>query len=135
MSVSGISSSSGLASADWQSKFQQVKADYSSLADALQSGNLSDAQQAFSTLQKDLPPRAQAAAADSSTPLGALGSALQSGDLAGAQKAFAALQQARQGHHHHHAAADSTAVASPASTGNNDGDADDSTGRSLNAVA
>jgi hypothetical protein len=132
MSVSGISSSSGLTSADWQSKAQQVKADYSSLADALKSGNLSDAQQAFAALQQDLPPRAQAAAADSSTPLGALGNALQTGDLAGAQKAFASLQQARQGHHHHHAAAASAAVTSPTS---NDGDADDSTGQSLNAVA
>jgi hypothetical protein len=92
--------------------------DFRSLAQALQSGDLGAAQQAWSSLQQDSPWVARASsasaagAATSGSPVAAalqlLGSALQSGDVAGAQQAFSSLQQAMQsghhgGHHHHHA--------------------------------
>ena len=137
MSVSGLSSSSSYNAADYQSTFNKVKTDFKSLASALQSGNLNDAQQAFTTLQQDLPQKAQATSASSSqNPLSALGTALQSGNLTAAQQAFAGLQQAGKSHHHHHGSGGTPAAAStPASSSSstNDGDADD--GSKLNAVA
>ncbi len=118
MSVSGITSGSSYNPADWQSSFSKVKSDYKSLAEALNSGNLSDAQQAYASLQKDLPAKSQSSATTapgSSDPLSALGSALQAGNLSGAQQAMAALQQAHGAHHHRHHRASSdganTAVA------------------------
>ncbi len=133
MSVSGISSS-GSNPPNWQSSFNKVKTDFQSLAQALQSGNLTDAQQAFATLQKDLPAKAQqAAASDPNSPLNTLGQALQSGDLSAAQTAFTALQQARPGHHHHHHAASEAAAPAVASTSSS---SDDTTvGASLDAIA
>jgi hypothetical protein len=105
--------------------------DFRSLDSALQSGDLSSAQNAFATWQQSLPssvapnsslttqqtgPFGQNSKANSDYQ--ALGSALQSGDVAGAQKAFASLKQdlhgtgqAHHAHHHHPA--------------KNDGDADD----------
>jgi len=106
MSVSPTTSSSGGVLADWQSTYNQVRTDFRSLSQAVQSGNLADAQQAFATLQNDLPTAtsasSQASGSAQSTALGQLGKALQSGDLSGAQQALAALQQARHGHHHRH---------------------------------
>jgi hypothetical protein len=99
---------------------QQSKQDYSQLATALQSGDLSGAQSAFSTLQS-LNGQGQSSAVSStgtssnssasgntiSNDFAALGQALKSGSIANAQSAFAQLQtdmQAQQtsGHHHHH---------------------------------
>jgi len=94
----------------WQTLRKQRNQDFKALQSALQSGDLSGAQQAFSNFQQD---------AQSSSPAGkktqntqavadfqSLQSALQSGDLNAAQKAFASwqhdLQSARQTHHHHH---------------------------------
>jgi len=138
MTISGTSSSGGINPTDTLSNFQKVKADFKALADALKFGNIKDAQDAFATLQADLPQKAQASAksgGNANSPLAALGSALQSGDLQGAQQAFAALQVARGGHHHrHHNAAGAAGTASaPAAT--NDGDADDKVGANLNTLA
>jgi len=99
---------------------QQWQQDFQSLAKALQSGDLSGAQQAFQALQQlrsnaSVSPTGQTGQAKSSsnplsTDVSALGSALQSGDLSGAQAAFSKLQQDMQAlaathhrHHHHHA--------------------------------
>jgi len=100
--------------------------DFKSLSSALQSGDLSSAQAAMTTLQTDL----QGAQGNSKTsqlldPTTAAGkdfqtlqNALQSGDLKGAQDAFTALKQdvrkTHSGHHHHHKV-------------DNDGDTDSST--------
>ncbi len=115
---------------------QQVQQDYAQLADALQTGNLTNAQSAFAALQQALQTQTGATTASTTTATGAnssdpilndfntLGQALQSGNLSQAQSAFAQLQsdvqtaqqsaasQARglaqalktavQGHHHHH---------------------------------
>lgn len=95
------------------------KNDFQALASALNSGDLSGAQNAFAALQKDLPPGQQAGATggqnDNSknnpvaTDFQNLSQALSSGDLSSAQSAFAKLQQDMQamqgghrGHHHHH---------------------------------
>ena len=85
-----------------QSPARQVQQDYSQLASALQSGNLTDAQSAFAALQQALQTQAGPNAASSTNSTGssdpiandfnALGQALSSGNLTQAQSAFAQLQ-------------------------------------------
>jgi len=123
MTISSITSSPypyQLSPTTQQNPRQQWQQDFQSLATALQSGDLSGAQQAFQALQQLRPnapvsPTGQTGQAKSSSnPLSAdvsaLGSALQSGDLSGAQAAFSKIQQDVQAlgathhrHHHHHA--------------------------------
>jgi DNA-binding FadR family transcriptional regulator len=86
--------------------------DFKALAQALQSGDLDAARQAFATLQQDSPwvgralSTSTAIGATSDSPvasaLQSLGKALQSGDVGAAQQAFASLQQAAQSSHHAH---------------------------------
>ena len=116
MTVSNVSSTLNTYQPDVQSPWKKRARDFKALQSALQSGDLSGAQQAFAAFQKDMPGSAQAAQAKSaSTPnsqgakdFQALQSALGSGDMAGAQQAFAAMQKDLQGagwtgrHHHHH---------------------------------
>jgi len=119
------SSTSATQAATWAQPANPFK----QLAEALQSGNLAAAQQAFAQIQKNAPQGATDQATQASTgqpgsrqaAFAALGQALQSGNLAAAQQAFAQLQQAGGHHHHHHGgqggqAAASTPAAS-ASTG------------------
>ena len=94
-SISGISSGTNL----YQSQFKQVVQDFSSLQNDLSSGNLSTAQQAYTSLTKDLASVRQTEGIQTggtsqiNTDLAAVGSALQSGDLSGAQSAFSKLMQ------------------------------------------
>jgi len=86
--------------------------DFQKLAEALQSGNLSAAQQAFTTLSQDISTQTQSVQASSqasngnspfATALSQIGSDLQSGNLTGAQQTLSSLEQAGpQAHHHHH---------------------------------
>jgi len=142
MSISGISTTSNPSTVN---NFGQTATDFQSLAQALQSGNLAAAQQAFATLQQDSPWISRAVSgtapatgttASASSPLQALGKALQSGDLAGAQQAFAAVQQGRGGHHgHHHASSTASATATPPAAAPSVVGATGSTGSSLDIVA
>jgi uncharacterized protein (DUF2336 family) len=97
MTISAISASSAFQTSNYQT-YRQA---FSQLTNALQSGNLSAAQNAYTTL-------ASSPAAQGNGPfaqaLQQIGQDLQSGDLGDAQKALAALQQQQQahGHHHHH---------------------------------
>jgi soluble cytochrome b562 len=80
-----------------QNLMKQWKSDFQKLADALQSGDISAAQAAFSDLQQ-LKNNAPKPPSDSSTntiddDFTALSKALQSGDLDAAKKAFAKLQK------------------------------------------
>jgi hypothetical protein len=125
MSVTGVASSSfysGLTSAGVQSKFQQIQREFKQLGQDLQSGNLTQAQSDFATLQQNLPNQGRSTANTTSTTQGTntfaqtvaqLGQDLQSGNLTAAQSDFATLQQdvqpqqgtnqAPRHHHHHHA--------------------------------
>jgi len=115
MSISGTASSNSLQTIpgnSWQQRRQNIEA----LSDALQSGDLSAAQQAFSSLSSSLP---AGIANDPNSPLAKLGQALKSGDLSDAQSAFAAMHahKGHRGHHHHHVdAAQPAASSSGAST-------------------
>jgi ribosomal protein S20 len=76
---------------------QQLKKELKQLTDALQTGNLTGAQQAYSALQQLDPNKSQDSSGGNSTnpirnDLKAVGQALQSGDLSGAQSAFSQLQ-------------------------------------------
>jgi hypothetical protein len=82
--------------------------DFSQLASSLTSGNLSGAQQAYSSLTQLLS-SSQGSSPNSSNPftqaLSQIGQALQNGNLSGAQQALSSLQQSKGGHHshgHHH---------------------------------
>jgi hypothetical protein len=98
--------------------FDQAIKDLKSIGTALQSGDLSSAQNALTAFQQAQPAATQA---PGSQPFGqnsqanadykTLTTALSSGDISAAQKAFATLktdlkptQSAHKGHHHHHAA-------------------------------
>lgn len=98
MTISAISSFSASAAASFQTDRQA----FGQLTNALQSGNLTAAQDAYNTLASS--PLAQGNSPFAQA-LKQIGQDLQSGDIAGAQKALASLQQqqqARGGHHHHH---------------------------------
>lgn len=95
MSISALSSSliSDLSQSQNQNPFRQVRQDFGQLASALQSGDLSGAQSAFSNIQQLL--QGQQGSSTSSTTqndFAALGQALQSGSLSQAQSAFSQLQ-------------------------------------------
>jgi len=119
MSIDAISSSSSSSQTSaMQTNFLQMRKLLEQLGQALQSGDLSEAQSAFASLQQLLPSSSanQAQTAQQTnqstftTDLNALGQALKSGDLSKAQDAFAKLQQDMQsvqkGHHRHHRKAD-----------------------------
>jgi outer membrane protein assembly factor BamD (BamD/ComL family) len=101
MSISALSSSliSDL-SQQWQNPFRQIKQDYNELASALQSGNLSDAQSAYASIQQLVSAHQNSSNSNTSssasntiqTDFAALGQALQSGSLSQAQSAFSQLQ-------------------------------------------
>jgi len=110
MSVSAILPSTTLNQAyNLQTPNQQQRTEFQQLTQALQSGNLSSAQQAFGALTNN-PSNSGLLSVQLSQDLGKLGSALQSGNLAGARQAYASVQQSLQSsppmaaHHHrpHH---------------------------------
>ena len=126
MTISAISASSAFQTTNYQT-YRQA---FSQLTNALQSGNVSAAQNAYATL-------ASSPAAQGNGPfaqaLQQIGQDLQSGNIDDAKKALAALQQQQQqahGHHHHHGggvsgASDPTQVQSVnAADPGNDGDTD-----------
>jgi hypothetical protein len=138
MSISGVSSSSGLSQTGPQSSVNQLRQTFKQLASSLQSGDLAGAQQAFTSLEHLLQSsKAQPAVTPQSSvqsDLAALGRALSSGDLSAAQGDFSKLQKdsqpstqrnassqtvgssRRHGHHHRPEASDSDSSATTTST-------------------
>src|SRR5271155_1327098 len=100
-----------------QGNFQQIQSEFQQLGQDLQAGNLTQAQQDYTTLSQNFP-NAQSAtpaattSANSSNPIAqafaALSQDLQNGNISGAQQDYATIQQdfqqqgAGQVHHHHH---------------------------------
>ena len=110
-SISGISSNLSQYQVNGQNSFKQWQQDFDDLGSALQSGDLSKAQTAYSALVQNTPSNSQAQNSQQSgtSSIGAdftaLGQALQSGNVSDAQTAYAKVQQDLQsahGHHHHH---------------------------------
>jgi hypothetical protein len=131
MSVTSISGTTPVQTDDVQnSNAKKLRNDFNQLQQALSSGSIDQAQQAFSTLQSDLP--SGAANSPFGKAIASIGDALQSGDLSGAQQAFAAMQQQVKGgghHHHHHHASQTTPTSSSTS------DPTSNTGTLLNTIA
>jgi len=138
MSVAGIASNILSALGSLHSRHsgahaRGVSGEFQELGQALQSGNLGQAQQDFTALNQDLGgtivPTAGSSASSLDNSIGQvfkqLGSDLQSGNLAAAQSDFSVLQQDLQqpaasgsratGHHHHHVGAARISAANPAS--------------------
>ncbi|MGA2079249.1 MAG: hypothetical protein ABSH53_01345 [Holophaga sp.] len=110
-----MSSSLNVTSATGTPQWSQANNPFQQLSQALASGNLSAAQQAYAAIQQNAPQGAVAQNGQGSTQqnaFAALGQALQSGNLAAAQQAFAQLQQAGGHHHHHHHGQESQAASS-----------------------
>src|SRR5579864_4934385 len=106
MSVSAIFPSSDPSSINnLQNTNQQLRTEFQQLAQALQSGSLTNAQQAFGALTTSKT-SSGIQSVQSAQDLNTLASALQSGDLAGARDAYSAVQQDHHGtnpvaaHHH-----------------------------------
>jgi len=106
MNISALLPSTLNPSSNLQTANQQQRTDFQQLTQALQSGNLTTAQQAFSALTNS----ATGSGLQSlqlTQDLNALGSALQSGNLTGARNAYSSVEQSLQNsnpiaaHHHH----------------------------------
>jgi soluble cytochrome b562 len=86
----------------------QVKSDFQSLGNDLNSSDIASAQKDFASLLSDVSKAkaaaqsAQTGSSSQSTALNSLSTALQSGDVNGAKTAFSSLTQTAKGHHHHH---------------------------------
>ena len=73
-------------------KSQQIKSDFEQLADDLQSGNLTGAQQDVSALNQDIPATQQASSNPMLKSLGNVAQDLQSGNPSSAKQDFATLE-------------------------------------------
>ena len=120
MLVSSINSNTNIHQANnEQTKFGKLRDNFQQLEQALQSGNLSGAQQAFAALQQLMPNlsasnqthNSQISSSQSlfKTDLNGLGQALESGNLSAAKATFSKLQQeiasgnnGHKGRHHLH---------------------------------
>jgi hypothetical protein len=78
------------------SRFQQIKTEFQELGEDLQSGNLSAAQQEYSTLSRNLPGASQTSSNPTGQAFNQLGKDLQAGNLQGAQQDYTAVQQGTQ---------------------------------------
>jgi len=141
MSISGISSTQNCYQTGSQSPVQGLGSNMQQLGAALQSGNLSSAQQAYSAVESSLTNIQGGSAGGSSGQGGSflsqlqqsmsqIGSDLQSGNVSAASTAFTSLQQTLQGaaalsgqtgqvgyHHHHHGGGGAQATASSTAAG------------------
>ena len=150
MSIDSISSKTTPLQPGDALNFRKARADFQALSSALQSNDLTGAQQDFASLEKDAPALASAVssspAVSGTTPLDsfkALSSSLQTGDLSGAKAAMNALQQniasdtvMHHGHHHHKAyAATAANAAASGQLAGAAGVAPAASGSSLNASA
>ena len=154
MSVSSISSNNNVAQ-PWQTLLQR-RQDFSELAQALQSGDLSGAQKAYSALQSlqqntKTNPNTTTTGNPVQTDFAALGQALAAGNLSQAQSDFAQLKSDIQnttqsnasgvhkhhGHHHHHTeqSDSSTSTSSDTTSGSTTDSTSQTTGSGVNLTA
>jgi hypothetical protein len=121
MTISAISSFS----ASQVTNFQQYRQAFSQLTNALQSGDMTAAQNAYNTLSSS--PMAQGNGPFAQA-LQQIGKDLQANDLSDAQNTLAQLQQQQQahrGHHHHHGGVSGSDPSNAAGTNANGTNSDD----------
>lgn len=129
MTISAISSSG----ASSISTFQQDRQAFNQLTNALQSGDLNAAQNAYQTLASS--PMAQGNSPFAQA-IQQIGKDLQAGDassLADAQKILSSLQQARGHHHHHHGGGEVSGT--QGASGTNASDPDGNNANSITQIA
>jgi hypothetical protein len=88
MSISPVSSSNTQYTPPNADQMAKVKQDFQTLGDALQSGNLSSAKEAYAQLQKDAPAKDSQKDNPIAAQVEAIGKALDSGDIETAKNAF-----------------------------------------------
>src|SRR5579871_1411377 len=93
MTISGISNNVIYQPISGTDVSSQKKSDFQQLVTAVQSGNLQQAQQAFTAISQNAPANSSSQTSQASSDFQAIGKALQSGDVSGAQKALSNLQQ------------------------------------------
>jgi hypothetical protein len=149
MSVTGVISAADPYFLQTNSSFKARKSDFSTMAQAIKTGDLSTAQTALASFLNNVKdPQSSNSIFSSNTQVGkdlqSLQSALQSGDTKGAQSALQTLQadlsKVAGGKHHHHHSHESQATNTTAATGTNSSSPTDiltqlSTGSIVNAVA
>jgi predicted small secreted protein len=126
--VPAASSTTDSALTQMRSEIKQNSQDFKALKSALNASDLAGATQAFATLQQDIQKASSSAGGkspfDPNSPIGkdfqALGNALQSGDISAAKQAFATFKQDIKSAGHA-----ARAQHAQATSGTNDGDADD----------
>jgi len=94
MPISSASSGAAAQQLRGAGAWQQRKQSFDALSQALQSGDLNAAKEAFSTLSSSSPP---GTSKDPNSPLAKIAQALQTGDLSAAQSALSSIR----GHRHH----------------------------------
>jgi outer membrane protein assembly factor BamD (BamD/ComL family) len=93
MSVAGISASNLYEAGLQTNSQQQQQAVFQELEEALESGNLTQAQQDYAALTQNSSSAQTTSSSSVAQAFSALGQALQSGNLTGAQQAFTSVQQ------------------------------------------
>lgn len=145
MTISSIGSTTNAYQASTQNAFSQAFNDFKNIGSAIQSGDLTSAQNALTAFQSDLQsnsgqnPLSQLFS--NNTQLGndltALQTALKSNDATGAQTAFKSLvqdmqgamkTQASRGHHHHHHHVDNDSQSANSTTNSSSSTSDSTTG-------
>ena len=110
MSINRISGSNPAYQSQQSNSYNGIRNDFKNLGNALNSGNITDAQTAFATILQSLQSNSGNFGSGNgqiSTDFTALQNALQSGNITSAQKAYSTLQQymhSVHGHRHHHKA-------------------------------
>ncbi len=126
MSVTGVTSATDPYSVQTNSSYKARKSDFSTMAQAINSGDLSTAQTALTSFLNNVQsPQSSNSIFSSNTQVGkdiqSLQSALQSGDTKGAQSALQTLQadlsKVMGGKHHHHHSQESEANNATTATG------------------
>jgi hypothetical protein len=137
MSISAISASGANAyqPQSGQSEFWQ---EWGNLVSALNSGSLSGAQQAYSSLN-GLLSSSQSSSTTANNPLSQalsqIGQALQNNNLTGAQQALTSLQQSQGSQHHHHHGGGENSANSASTSGSSTATSSETIGISVNLTA
>jgi outer membrane protein assembly factor BamD (BamD/ComL family) len=146
MSISAVSSSSGVSQAFWQTSVNPQKQTFHQLSKALKSGDLAGAKEAFASLQQNAA-GGQSSAVSITNDFASLQKDLDSGDLDGAKSAFSQLKTdlqsaARSTHSHYgvikshqHGSPPDGSSPAPQVNGTSTGTTDKDTGTTLNTYA
>jgi hypothetical protein len=113
MSVQNISAASDPAAREDYSAAQAARAKFNQMGEAIQNGDLTQAQADYSDLMRTAPAFVQNGQGPMGKAMANLGSALQSGSVSSAQEAFQFV--ARHLRHRHHVAAQGSADATTSS--------------------